>query len=92
MAKRVSLRRCKRSKAWSEHQLYTRRYHSDVNRFKEWCEENNVSYETYDTAGPNDICVLSMNEYHLHDTRKMIYEDSEDYFLNSEDYEKWCES
>ena len=92
MARQKSLRRCKRPKAWSERQLFTRRYHSDVRNFKEWCEENAIEYRTYDTAYPNDICVLSMNEYHLHDARNLIYEDAEDYFLNLTDYEKWCES
>lgn len=80
-----------KSKTYSEGELCKRRYHSDVRKFKEWCDDNNVTYKTFSDANDDDVCVLSQDEYHLHDTRRMISEDCEDYFLNIEDYETWCE-
>lgn len=80
-----------KSKTYSEGELCKRRYHSDVRKFKEWCDDNNVTYKTFNDADDDDVCVLSQDEYHLHDTRRMISEDCEDYFLNIEDYETWCE-
>lgn len=89
MARKKPLRRIKR---YTENHLYTTRYRSEVKALKEWCEDNYAECKTYDTASPDDICVVSLDEYHLHDSRKLILEDKGDYFLNIEDYEKWAES
>jgi hypothetical protein len=82
-------RRCRR--ACSEKELLTRRYHQDVRNFKKWCENNNVSYKTFDEASNDDICVLSKNELLESLDRSLISEDNECYFLNQDDYEKWQE-
>lgn len=78
-------------KSYSERELITRRFHKDVRSFKEWCDKHGVPYSTFDTAEEEDICVLSRNEYHLHEERKSILEDEEDYFLNPAAYETWTE-
>lgn len=80
-----------RRKVYSERELITRRFHKDVRCFKEWCDKHGVPYSTFDTAEEEDICVLSRNEYHLHEERKSILEDEEDYFLNPAAYETWTE-
>ena len=81
----------KRIRTYSENELCTRRYHSEVRAFKEWCQKHGIVYKTYDNADPSDVCVLSRDEYNLHDTRQIIFLDSECYFLSIEDYETWCE-
>lgn len=78
-------------KAYSEQEFITRRFHKDVRQFKEWCDKHGVPYSTFDTAEEEDICVLSKNEYHLHEERRSILEDEEDYFLNPAAYETWSE-
>ena len=82
----------KRRKIYSEKELCTRKYHQDVKKFKKWCHENDIEYKTYSSANLDDICVLSLDEYHLHDSRMQILEDCEDYFLDPKDYEIWCET
>lgn len=91
MARRSKIVKRKVRRTYSENELYKRRYHKDVRDFKAWCIEHNIEYSVYDHANPDDICVLSLNEYHLHETRAQILEDEEDYFLNLEDYEIWYE-
>lgn len=68
-----------------------RRYRNEVNRFKKWCEVNEVAYMDYDEASQDDICILSLNEFDLGDTRSQILEDHESMFLSQEDYELWRE-
>lgn len=82
----------KHKKIHSQHEVELRRYHKEVREFKTLCQENGMSYKTYKEADEHDICVLSRNEYELHDMRSMIVEDNESYFLTQEDYEKWCNS
>ena len=84
-------RRCVRTRIQSQEERELREYHADVRKFKNWCNENNVTYHTFDDADNLDYCVLSRNEYDLHDVRRCLVEDHESYFLNLEDYEKWCE-
>lgn len=80
-----------RRKVYSEKELCTRRYHGDVRHLKKWCEEHGMILKHYDVAEPEDVCVLSRNEYHLHEQRSAVCENEEDYFLSIEDYERWCE-
>lgn len=69
-----------------------RKYHSEVRKFKEWCyNHDDIDWFTFDTANPDCICVLSRNEYDLHEYRRNIEEDSESYFLSEEDYDTWCD-
>ena len=75
----------------SQRELETRRYHKDVRNFKKWCEDNNVSYYTYENADKDFICVLSRYEFDLNEKRERCSENNEQYFLSLEDYEKWCE-
>lgn len=81
----------KKRKMYSEKELIIRRFHKDVRQFKAWCDKHGVPYSTFDTAEQEDVCVLSKNEYHLHEERKSIIEDDEDYFLNPAAYETWYE-
>ena len=91
MAARHSTIRRSRRNAYSEKRLLSRRYYDAGVRFKKWCEEHDITPRHYDIAEPDDICVLSKNDFHLNDTKSSIVENSGDYFLKPEDYEKWVE-
>lgn len=67
------------------------RYREEVRKFKEWCSDHDISYYTYDYAESTYICVMSRDEYLLHEIRRNISEDDECYFLSPTDYETWCE-
>lgn len=81
----------KASKPMKLSERMKRQYSSDVRKFKKWCNDNNISYRTFNQADSYDICVLSKSEYEIRDERSQITQDNESYFLNPYDYEKWCE-
>lgn len=80
-----------RTRIQSQSELEARRYHKEVRDFKEWCKEHNIYYLTYEEASDKDICVLSTLEYELHDTKSLISDENESYFLTPKDYETWCD-
>lgn len=68
-----------------------RQHHSDVRELKSWCYDHKVNWYNFTTAPSDSICVLSRNEYDLHEKRVSLEEDSESYFLDQEAYELWCD-
>ena len=78
-------------KALPTQQRFLRAYHADVRKLKKWCEENEIVLYDFDSASAHFICVLSQNEYSLHERRRDLEQNAESYFLNEEDYDKWCE-
>lgn len=90
MEAKKKLRRCRRT--YGEREMVVRGHHMNVRHMKKWCEENNVQYKTWKEADDADICVVSFSDYDLHERRDSCLEDNESYFLNENDYGKWCEN
>lgn len=78
-------------RSWSLEQRETNAYNREVRNFIKWCEEHDIKYHRYGEALFDDICVLSRSEFDIHDSKQIIFEDNESYFLSPKDYERWCE-
>lgn len=78
-------------RTYSEHELLTRRFHSDVRKLKAVCELNNFELSTYDISKPDWICILSSSDYELGSEMIDCGENNENYFLNPEDYQNYVE-
>ena len=68
-----------------------RKYHGEVRKFKDWCNEHGIKYFSFEEAPLYSICILSRNEYDLYERKRNIEENSESYFISEQDYDIWYE-
>lgn len=92
----MSTHRSKRKPATrtqSASELVKRRFHADVRRFKQKCDDLGVQYYTH-TECPDStcVCILSSDEFEIQSPVKDCLVENENYFISQEDYfDKWSE-
>lgn len=72
----------------SQRELELRRYHAQVRKLRELCNDNNIRLNTYNEADDNMKCILSKSDYEIGDTKPYCYEGNENYFVTESDLEK----
>ena len=87
----MAARHTKTTKRQTCREMMIRHHHRNVRNLQDWCLENDAEAIPYKDAEEYDICVCSKSEYELHEYRKNCSPENESWFLNQEDYEKWCE-
>jgi hypothetical protein len=63
-------------------------YKKEVRKTAKWVEDNGCSLFTWEDANPDDVCIISKNDYELHEARKNCFSDNGSFFVTTEDYEK----
>ena len=72
----------------SQRELELRRYHAQVRKLRELCNNNNIRLNTYDEANDSMKCVLSKSDYEIGDTKPYCYKGNENYFVTESDLDK----
>lgn len=72
----------------SQKELELRRYHAQVRKLRELCNDNNIRLNTYNEADDNMKCILSKSDYEIGDTKPYCSEENENYFVTESDLEK----
>ena len=72
----------------SDDELETRRHHSSLRRLKAHCSDANVELKDFESAGPDDMCVLSLDDVDLGSRKSYLTVDNDSWFVNEDDYEE----
>lgn len=72
----------------SDDELETRRHHSSLRRLKAHCSNMNVELKDFESAGPDDMCVLSLEDVDLGSRKSYLTTDNDSWFVNEDDYEE----
>lgn len=71
----------KKKRQYTAHEMELRRFHADVRKLKQKCEDEGILLKTYKDASNDDICVLSNNEYEIGETKSSCDPEHENYFV-----------
>lgn len=72
----------------SQKELELRRYHAQVRKLRELCNNNSIRLNTYSEADDSMKCVLSKSDYEIGDTKPYCCAENENYFVTESDLEK----
>lgn len=72
----------------SDDELETRRHHSSLRRLKAHCSDMNVELKDFKSAGPDDMCVLSLEDVDLGSRKSYLTVDNDSWFVGEDDYEE----
>lgn len=72
----------------SDNELETRRHHSSLRKLKAHCSDMNVELKDFESAGPDDMCVLSLEDVDLGSRKSYLTVDNDSWFVNENDYEE----
>lgn len=72
----------------SDDELETRRHHSSLRRIKAHCSDMNVELKDFESAGPDDMCVLSLEDVDLGSRKSYLTVDNDSWFVGEDDYEE----
>lgn len=72
----------------SDDELETRRHHSSLRRLKAHCSDMNVELKDFESAGPDDMCVLSLEDVDLGSRKSYLTVDNDSWFVGEDDYEE----
>ena len=72
----------------SDDELETRRHHSSLRRLKAHCSDMNVELKDFESAGPDDMCVLSLEDVDLELRKSYLTVDNDSWFVGEDDYEE----
>lgn len=72
----------------SDDELETRRHHSSLRRLKANCSDMNVELKDFESAGPDDMCVLSLEDVDLGSRKSYLTVDNDSWFVNENNYEE----
>lgn len=72
----------------SDDELETRRHHSSLRRLKAHCSDMNVELKDFKSAGPDDMCVLSLDDIDLGSRKSYLTVDNDSWFVGEDDYEE----
>lgn len=72
----------------SDSELETRRHHKSLRRLKAHCSDMNVELKDYKSAGPDDMCVLSLDDVDLGARKVYLTVDNDSWFVDENDYEE----
>lgn len=72
----------------SDRELEIRRHHASLRRLKAHCNDVNVELEDYESANPNDMCVLSLEDVDLGSRKSYLTNDNDSWFVSEDDYDE----
>lgn len=72
----------------SDDELETRRHHSSLRKLKAYCSDMNVELKDFNSASPDDMCVLSLDDVDLGSRRNYLTVDNDSWFVDEDDYEE----
>lgn len=71
--------------------LMNQRYRYNLRKIKNICEQLNINLKEYNDAYKDDICIISYSDFELYSTKQNCCSQTEGYFINESDYEKFKE-
>ena len=72
----------------SDEELEVRRHHASLRRLKSHCSNSNVVLKNYESADPDDMCVLSLSDVDLGSRKNYLATDSDSWFVSEDNYEE----
>lgn len=72
----------------SDDELEVRRHHSSLRRLKAYCSDENVVLKNYESANPDDMCVLSLEDVDLGSRKSYLTTGSDSWFVSEDDYDE----
>ena len=72
----------------SNHELFLRRYKSDLRKLKQLTTTLNVELHDFDAAQPSDRCVLSKSDEELEEYKLRCSSSNDGYFISQNDYDE----
>lgn len=72
----------------SDSELEIRRHHKSLRRLKARCNDMNVELKDYKSAGPDDMCVLSLEDVDLGARKGYLSEDNDSWFVDEDSYDE----
>lgn len=72
----------------SDNELETRRHHSSLRKLKAHCSDVNVELKDFNSANPDDMCVLSLDDVDLGSRRNYLTVDNDSWFVSEDNYEE----
>ena len=72
----------------SDNELETRRHHSSLRKLKAHCSDMNVELKDFNSADPDDMCVLSLEDVDLGSRRNYLTVDNDSWFVDEDNYEE----
>lgn len=78
----------KKNGQMSETELDLRRFHKDVRKLKQVCQDNNITLLEYEDAINDDVCILSQSEYEIGVAKEYTSEGLECYFVHDSDFSR----
>lgn len=72
----------------SDDELETRRHHSSLRKLKAHCSDMNVELKDFKSAGPDDMCVLSLDDLDLGARKSYLTADNDSWFVGEDDYDE----
>ena len=72
----------------SDNELEIRRHHSSLRKLKAHCSDVNVELKDFNSANPDDMCVLSLDDVDLGSRRNYLTVDNDSWFVSEDNYEE----
>lgn len=72
----------------SDEELEVRRHHASLRRLKSHCSNANVVLKSYESADPNDMCVLSLEDVDLGSRKSYLTTDNDSWFVSEDNYDE----
>ena len=72
----------------SDNELEKRRHHSSLRKLKAHCSDVNVELKDFNSANPDDMCVLSLDDVDLGSRRNYLTVDNDSWFVSEDNYEE----
>lgn len=76
----------------SDNELETRRHHSSLRKLKAHCSDVNVELKDFNSANPDDMCVLSLDDVDLGSRRNYLTVDNDSWFVSEDNYEEMSQT
>lgn len=72
----------------SDSELETRRHHSSLRKLKAHCSDMNVELKDFESAAPDDMCVLSLDDVDLGSRKSYLTTDNDSWFVSEDNYDE----
>lgn len=72
----------------SDDELEKRRHHSSLRKLKAHCSDMNVELKDFNSADPDDMCVLSLEDVDLGSRKSYLTVDNDSWFVSEDNYEE----
>ena len=72
----------------SDNELEKRRHHASLRKLKAHCSDVNVELKDFNSADPDDMCVLSLEDVDLGSRKSYLTVDNDSWFVSEDNYEE----